>query len=233
VEALGPSAARARELLAVVEAHAQPEALVWLRRGLPEGSTPFARGVFFGLYAGAGRRFAGTTLSLEPAERARLSDAGIAVPETFSLVDLVRAALLLSGLQAVAEEDHVSIATEGFRKGDNAERVSLLRSLPLLPHPERFVELAVEACRTHVLDVFAAIACENPYPARHFPELNFNQLVIKALFLELSLERVLGWRGRANSELRRIAADYEAERRAAGRPVPADIASIRATQEAP
>jgi hypothetical protein len=126
------------------------------------------------------------------------------------------------------ESEHVPLATEVFRKGDNAERVALLRALSLLPQPERFVPLAVEACRTHVLDVFAAIACDNPLPAAAFPELHFNQLVIKALFLELPLERVLGWRTRCNPELVRIAGDYEAERRAAGRIVPADIALIKA-----
>jgi hypothetical protein len=51
--------------------------------------------------------------------------------------------------------------------------------------------------------------------------------VIKSLFMELPLERVLGWRRRRNPELVRIAGDYEAERRAAGRAVPADIALLK------
>jgi hypothetical protein len=127
---------------------------------------------------------------------------------------------------------HVSLATEAFRRGDSGERVALLRALTLLPEPDRFTELAIEACRTHVLGVFAAIACENAFPARYFPELHFNQLVIKAMFLELALERVLGWRARNNPELRRMAADYGAERRAAGRSVPADLATIQASMEA-
>jgi hypothetical protein len=232
MEAVGFEGARASELLSVVETHARPEAVAWLR-GLPRARVPFARGVLFGFYAGAGRRFASPSLALRAVDRDRLRAAGIAVPDVFSLADLVRAGLLLWALEASEEVEHVSIATEAFRKGDNAERVALLRALPLLPRPERFTELAIEACRTHVLEVFAAIACENPFPARHFPELNFNQLVIKALFLELALARVIGWRGRANTELRRIAVDYEAERRAAGRSVPSDIASIKAISEAP
>jgi hypothetical protein len=218
------------ELLAVVEAHARPDALQWLRRGLPAAGAPFARGAFFGFYAGAERRFRVPLLALPADQRARLVACGIAVPEAFSLPDFVRAVLLLRATGAAPASQHVAITTEAFRRGDNAERVALLRALPLLPEPARFVELAVEACRTHVLDVFAAIACDNPFPARHFAELNFNQLVIKALFVELSLARVIGWRDRANPELRRIAADYEAERRAAGRSVPSDIQSIRATE---
>jgi hypothetical protein len=229
---------RARELLAVLHAYA-PETAAWLDAGLAQAAPaggPLARGVFFGLYAGAGRRLraaAGPAPELSPAERTRLVAVGVERPEAWSLADVARAALLLRACAAVPHGEHVAIATEAFRKGDSAERAALLRSLPLLPSPERFVELAVEACRTHVLDVFAAIACDNPFPARHFPQLNFNQLVIKTLFVELPLARVVGWRDRVNPELVRMASDYEAERRAAGRVVPSDIALIQAAEEPP
>jgi hypothetical protein len=228
---------RAREWLAVLQAHATPDAHLWLSRGLsqlaPGEALPFGRGGFFGLYAGAGRRLRGVSLELSAAECARLASAGIARPEVWSLPDLARAVLLASACDVAPAADHVSIATEAFRRGDNGERVGLLRSLPLLPGPERFTPLAIEACRTHVLDVFAAIACDNPFPAKHFPELNFNQLVIKTLFVELPLSRVIGWRDRTNTELVRMATDYAAERRAAGRSVPADIALIQAAKEPP
>jgi hypothetical protein len=244
MDSAAPARTRARELLAVAGAHAAPDARGWLEAALKriapggedggeQGEEPFARGVFFGFYAGAGRRLrSAADAALSESERARLRAAGIADPGLWSLADLARAALLIGACSATAEDQHVSIATEAFRKGDNAERVALLRSLPLLPSPARFTALAVEACRTHVLDVFAAIACENPFPAQHFPELNFNQLVMKALFLELALKRVVGWRGRNNPELVRMASDYEAERRAAGRPVPPDIALIK-TEKVP
>jgi hypothetical protein len=244
MDAAAPDRARARALLTAVGGILAPDARAWLERAVaqsapdhgsgagPEGAGGFARGLFFGFYAGAGRRLrAGATLPER--ERAQLRQAGIVRPEAWSPCDLGRAALLCCACAAAPAAEHVAIATEAFRKGDSAERVALLRSLPLLPAPERFAALAVEACRTHVLDVFAAIACENPYPAQHFPELNFNQLVIKALFMELALDRVIGWRARNNPELVRMASDYEAERRAAGRSVPSDIALIKAAQESP
>ena len=34
----------------------------------------------------------------------------------------------------------------------------------LLPGPEQFLPIAVDACRTNILPLFEAIACENPYP---------------------------------------------------------------------
>jgi len=219
-----------RVLLAVIEPRAKPEVFRWLLQSLP--STPFQRGSFFGNYAGVGRRLGGQQAALAPSERDELARAGIEVPDAFSLTDLARAALLHAAFCALDPSEHVALITEIFRKGDSGERIALLRTLPLLPAPERFATLAVEACRTHVLDVFAAIACENPFPARYFPEPSFNQLVMKTLFLDLPLERVLGWRGRCNAALRTSVTDFEAERRAAGRPVPAGVASIRATEGA-
>ena len=67
------------------------------------------------------------------------------------------------------------------------------------------------------------MACENPYPSQHFPDRNFNQLVLKALFNGVALSRVVGLASRLNAELTRMAGDYADERRAAGRAVPSDI----------
>jgi hypothetical protein len=63
------------------------------------------------------------------------------------------------------------------------------------------------------------------------PDAAFRQLVLKAIFLGVAIDRILGWRTRNDDELRRMVGDYAAERRAAGRPVPDDIASIQAPTE--
>lgn len=226
----GAGEARASAWLAVLQAAAQPDAGAWLERAWFRSGAAFSRAAFFGAYAGAARRFPGSVAGLAPDVRAQLHTSGIALPEVWALSDLARGLLLLHAQHELAGEPGKALAIEVFRRGDSAERVALLRALPLLPEPARFVELAIEACRTHVLEVFAAIACDNPFPAAHFPEPNFNQLAIKALFVELPLSRVLDWRARANPELRRMASDYAAERRAAGRSVPADVALIQNTE---
>src|SRR5690349_17754419 len=97
-----------RELLRVVEARAAADAMRWLERGVPSPGA-FARGAFFGFYAGAGRRFAGPALALDAVERERLRSAGLAVPEVFSLSDLVRGALLLAAMAAAPASEHVSL----------------------------------------------------------------------------------------------------------------------------
>jgi hypothetical protein len=117
----------------------------------------------------------------------------------------------------------VDDAVACFEEGDAREQQSWLRALVLWPEAEHFLPYAIDACRSNIVPVFEALACENAYPARHFPERNFNQMVLKALFNSIELSRVVGLASRLNPELTRMAGDYIAERSAAGRTVPADI----------
>jgi hypothetical protein len=183
-------------------------------------------------YAGAGRRLGTLPWTASPEERARLDAAGLPLPEGWPLSALGRAALLARICELLEPEEHLAAVVAQFRTGDNAEREALLHTLPLLPKPERFVELAIEACRTHVQSVFEAIACENPYPARFFPEANFNQLVLKAFFTGASVRRIVGLGGRRTAELVRMADAYASERRAAGRALPPDLDFITSPEAA-
>jgi hypothetical protein len=61
--------------------------------------------------------------------------------------------------------------------------------------------------------------------------LNFNQMVLKALFNNVPLARIVGLADRANNELARMANDYAAERRAAGRAIPGDIGLATVTAQ--
>jgi hypothetical protein len=161
------------------------------------------------------------------AETARLEATGVTWPvASWGLDGLVRAGLLLHAAAGLPPGELEVLVEECFLGGDTRERQAVLRTLPLLPDPERFVALGVDACRTSVQPVFEAIACENPYPARYFPEASFNQMVLKAVFIEVAVGRILGLEARITPELRRMAADYASERRAAGRSVPDDVAFL-------
>ena len=74
--------------------------------------------------------------------------------------------------------------------------------------------------------VFEAIACENPYPARWFPDSAFCQMVLKAIFVGTPIARIERVRERTTDELRRMARSFASERMAAGRPVPVDIYTL-------
>lgn len=141
-------------------------------------------------------------------------------PAARTLTELWRITLLVGASDA---SDFESLVTSCYRKGDNGERIALLRALPLLPQAERFLPIALDACRSHVVPIFEAIACDNPYPSRFFPELHFNQMAIRTLFLDIRLDRVADLARRCTPELERMARDFVSERIAAGRKVPTEI----------
>jgi hypothetical protein len=187
-----------------------PEAREWLTQALA--------GDFAISFASAARRVGRAPLALSAAEQQRLGTT------RWSADELARACLLLS---AAARADLPALVEGCFHQGDNRERSAVLKTLPLLPAPERFIPLAAEACRTNVVTVFEAIACENPFPAAHFSDAQFNQMTLKAVFLTVAVSRIVGLDRRRTPELARMARDYASERHAAGRPVPTDLELLR------
>lgn len=142
-------------------------------------------------------------------------------------------ALLLDADKKLPASEMFDLAEDCFRHGDNGERRAVLRCLSLFAEPGRYVELAAQACRSSVQTVFEALACENPFPAATMPELLFNQMILKALFTEVPLGRVMGLEARVTPELSRMAEGYASERRAAGRSVPSDIGKLIAVSANP
>lgn len=106
-----------------------------------------------------------------------------------------------------------------FSAADVGELVALYQALPLLPYPERFLNLAIDGVRSNMTAVFNAIALQNPYPSEHFDDDAWNQVVLKALFVGSPLHPMMGLDQRANAKLARMLSDYAHERWAAGRPV--------------
>jgi len=211
---------------AIARNHSRPGGAIWLDQALAKQASSATLEDLLAVYA-AVRRKLGQALVEPGVEQVRALDAvGLDAPQGWSCDEVGRAALLCAALAARPGDGHPALVHTLYTKGDTHERRALLRALPLLPDPQRFASTAIEACRTNVVPVFEAIACENTYPERHFPDTAFEQLVLKALFLEVSLARVRGLAARARPELARMASDYAAERRAAGRSVPADLARI-------
>ncbi|MBV1859172.1 MAG: EboA domain-containing protein [Nannocystaceae bacterium] len=143
--------------------------------------------------------------------------------EGWTARDAARAAIVLLVFERADPTSAEVAYGQWLRRGEQGEQESLLRMLPLLPEPERLVPHAVEACRTNSEVVFRAIACGNPFPAAYFPDDNFNQLVLKAVFMGVPVREIDALSGRVTAELVRMADDFAAERTAAGRPVPVDI----------
>jgi len=225
-------------LLRLLRGRAAPEAWAWLEKALaraqgivlsraaqPSAADPRTSSInsFLGDYSAASRRMGKLALALEAREQSQAEAAAPGLPLSHWGADEAARALLLRALPHLPADEYRQLALQCLELGDSREQQSWLRALSLLPQPERFVAAAIDACRTNILQVFEAVACENPYSARHFPELNFNQMVLKSLFMGVALARIEGLRSRLNSELSRMADDYASEREAAGRALPADI----------
>jgi hypothetical protein len=152
--------------------------------------------------------------------------AGLGVDWCLRRDQLGRAVLLRALEPRCALGELVPVVHACYRGGDNEERIAVLRALPLLRAAPHFASLATDACRTSVLAVFTAIACDNPFPERHFDDRAFHQMTLKALFVGARLSQVRGLARRNDSELGRMGRAYAAELRAAGRPVPLDLALL-------
>jgi hypothetical protein len=206
------------QLAAAVRA---PDAAAWLAGELA-GAGELGR--FATAFAAAGRRLGRAAIT--EADAAAICGAGLRWPVT-GLDECGRAALVLTAIAAMPDERHLMFIRDLLRRGEIRERQAVLRVLAALPAPARFVELAIDACRTNIETVFSAIACDNDYPARHFPAPAFDHMVLKALFIGAPLARIAGLAARTTAELVRMVDAYVSERRAAGRPIPADVDLIR------
>jgi hypothetical protein len=214
----------ARRFFELIKRRTAAPAADWLGQAVSGDAEPFGLDVFATAFAAAARRLGRATLETSPEEDAELARLGVTWPlRGWGLDELGRVTLLLAAAARLDDARLERLVEDCYSHGDVRERQATLRALPLLPARERFLAIAVDACRSHMQPVFEAIACENPYPSTCFPDLNFNQMVLKALFTGVALARIVGLSDRVTPELTRMADDYASERRAAGRTVPADI----------
>jgi len=202
------------ELVDAVARGASPDGVAWLAEQLVTDPVRFRTS-----FAAAGRKLGQSAVLATPRD--------IAWPAATGVDECGRGALVLAAIAAMPVDEHTGFVRDLIRRGDARERQAVLRVLAVLPEPARFVEIGIDACRTNVRSVFDAIACDNAFPAREFPDAAFFQMVLKALFVEAPLARVVGLRERTTPELVRMVDAYASERRAAGRTVPDDVKLVR------
>jgi hypothetical protein len=148
--------------------------------------------------------------------------------------DDARAALVVALADAVGTgPDCADRLAALYRQGDAAERRGVLRGLDALTERGSLgdgdaaalvaagLDLAADALRTN--DPSLVAAAVGPFGARYLDQHTWRHAVLKLVFQGVSLEAVSGLATRADAELDRMARDFAAERRAAGRPVPTDL----------
>ncbi len=134
-------------------------------------------------------------------------------------IDQVGRTLLILSFPHEDKDNYVATLDKIFAAADVGELIALYQSLPLLPHPEKFQLRAAEGIRSNMSLVFNAVALYNPYPAKYLDDLAWNQMVLKALFIDSPLEPIYGLETRNNKQLSQMLIDYARERLAAKRTV--------------
>ena len=204
--------------------------LTWLRRQVPPASMAWLDGAM--AESGADRKLF-LSISLVPRKLGKddltlteedLRQADQARPgwrpAGWSVDQAARLALLL---EAGLGERFAGVLDQLCRTGDVGELVTFYRGLPLYPDPAAHLARAREGMRTNMKAVFEAVAHDNPYPVEQFDEEAWNQMVVKALFIGSSLDRIQGLDHRRNADLAHMLCDYAHERWAAHRPVAPEL----------
>ncbi|SIO07287.1 EboA domain-containing protein [Agromyces cerinus] len=164
--------------------------------------------------------------------------------------DRARAALVLALISAVDDEAAAGAIAELYRYGDDAERRGVLCGLnaassrvepsvaPPSPAPPTGTavvaagrELVADALRTN--DPRLVAAALGDFAARELDQHGWRHGVLKALFMGIPLEAVVGIDERGDAELSRMAAALIAERLAAGRDISADMTRLATIQTTP
>lgn len=143
-------------------------------------------------------------------------------PNHWSLLQYVRTYFLLL-LPNEDKKSYEKTLTKLYEAADLDEQVALYSALPLLPYPNWLEKRASEGLRTNVTDVFDSIALNNPYPHDYLNQDAWNQMVLKAVFMQRPLYRIYGADARVNPELARMLVDFAHERWAAGRKVSPEL----------
>ena len=200
----------------------EPAAADWLdgRLNVVRGGDVQQLFLSFGLVP---RRTGKADLNLPQTELLKAQDARPGWDPSGWSVDHVARTLLVLSCPSADRDAYISALGKLFNAGEVGELVALYQALPLWPHQEAHVMQAAEGVRTNMKPVFTAIAHRNPYPAERFDEGQWNQMVLKCLFIGVPLWPVVGLDERVNVPLMRMLCDYAHERWAAGRDVSPEL----------
>lgn len=210
-------------LLECLENRITAEEFSWLNQKIVEISNNSATKNIFANYS-AVPRFIGKE-KLDPSA-AELTTANKLVTGWYPInwhIDQVGRTLLLLSFPSSNVARYIATLEQIITAADMGEAIAFYQALPLLPHPELFRLRAAEGIRTNMTSVFNAVAHYNPYPATYLDNLAWNQMVLKALFVESPLHLIYGLESRNNQQLSQMLIDYARERLTANRTVSSEL----------
>ncbi len=194
----------------------------WLTEQLAKGRSEPSRSNIQILLGLAPRKLGREDLMLRPSDHAAADRARHGWDPTGWTVDQAARIVGLAE-HAVTCNDFPQFFTYLCRSADVQEAIALYQGLPLYPQPDQLEPQAGEGLRTNLRSVFEAVAHRSPYPREQFDDNRWNQMVLKALFIDSELAPIQGLDERATPELARILCDYAHERWAAGRSISPEL----------
>ncbi|MPY79542.1 MAG: hypothetical protein GEV04_13890 [Actinophytocola sp.] len=139
---------------------------------------------------------------------------------TSRVEDQARVALLRAAAQGLGRADLAREVAALYRHGDADEKRAVLRALDHLDLGDDALDLLGDALRGNDIRLIAAAL--GPYAVRRLDVHSWRHGVLKCLFTGVPLTAVSGIAERGDAELARMVDGFAAERRTAGRDVPAD-----------
>jgi hypothetical protein len=192
----------------------------WFSEKVRQVSDGAKAGQFYLAFSSVPRRTskAGLSLSEEQLQKLRAIQPAFN-PSTWTIDELCRVTLMTC---LPLDSNHATLEIF-FDTADMRESVALYKGLSFLRNAEKFKLRAIDGLRTNITPVFDAIALDNPFASNYFEEPEWNQMVLKAIFMERPIYRIYGIDQGRNKTLALILQDYAHERWSAHRSVSPEL----------
>ena len=211
------------KLLDILASSASADAVTWLIDSIAKGEANFEKRPFYYAFSGVSRHFHKQALVSATDKQA---DGLTATSPDFTIVgwDEFRLARVILLLHLADQDESLFLETIEalLNTADLREQAAIFSAYALLPSQEALVESAIDGLRSNIVDIYDAIALGNPFPAAHFSDEAWNQMILKAFFINRPLYQVIGIEKRANADLTEALSDLAHERWAAGRTISAE-----------
>ncbi|TDQ06700.1 EboA domain-containing protein [Pedobacter metabolipauper] len=209
--------------LQIIQRNLTPEAFAWLetKAGLvkaEEGSMQLSL-----TFAHLPRLAAKKPVSVETAENEQIDQLLPGFSITGWTTDKLCRVWILMQVPDTDPVNYLKKINGLFAAAEMNEQVALYSALPLLSYPQEWIARCEDGIRSNIGTVLEAIMYHNPYPAAYLPQPSWNQLVLKAFFTEKDVNKIIGFKERANAALTATLQDYVQERLAAQRSVHPEI----------
>ena len=133
--------------------------------------------------------------------------------------ELVRAVLMIH----IPVSSNKEILNSFYEIAEMQELVAVFKGLHLLKNANEFTKMVEEGIRTNMVNVFDGLIAGNPFPQTYLEEWAWNQLVLKAFFLDRPIYTMQFVDEGKNENLANMLQDYVRERWAANRTISPEI----------